>query len=350
MLDSQNISDRDFPLKLVNGSLVCKTCEVTKVSERAFQIHLDRPATDVWMADCDSTHLHYVHSLDEYMNWIHETKSRSSGSTPIYRGHELASYIVVSTFERFRNRFFRNQLGYPLSFNGDDIAALTNAAIDRVNSNFRRLAGRMIQEFISLSKEPISSYDPIEWLVYARHSGLPVPVVDFTMNPLVALYFALRSVDPAANRNEDCVIYASYLSSRSITTPQTEEAVGDAMFGHAPGMRIPLLDHSFSQSNTTAIVENILDLEVGAILSPRSSSSAWLQKSVLVNLGNKSFYTQDFAMSHCFIRDEHRAGFLRDLAAIGIDETSVFETAEALAISIQQRLALESLHDMLYNS
>lgn len=349
MLDSQNIRERDFPLKLKNGSLVSKTCEVSRVSEGAFQIHLDRPASDIWMADCDGKHLHYVHSIDDYLNWVHETKKRSSGSTPIYRGHEFASYSIVSTFERFRNRFFRNQLGR-VSTNMDDETELLTTVSLTIDINYKILAGTLIQEFVSLSKEPISSFDPIEWLVYARHSGLPVPVVDFTMNPLVALYFALRSVDPASTRNEDCVVYATYLSSRGITTPRDDKVVGNAKFGHASGKRVPLLNHSFSQSNASAIVDSILNLKVGAIMSPRSSSSSWLQKSVLVNLGNKSFYTQGFAMSHCFIRDEHRAHFLRDLAAIGIDETSVFETAEALAVSIQQRLALESLHDMLYNS
>lgn len=72
----------------------------------------------------------------------------------------------------------------------------------------RRLFDEFKNRAISLVSDP--RFDDWDWLAYAQHIGVPTRLLDWSVNPLVALYFALES-DSDADRVVYAVKYSKYI-------------------------------------------------------------------------------------------------------------------------------------------
>lgn len=57
-----------------------------------------------------------------------------------------------------------------------------------------------------------------EWLVLAQHYGIPTPLLDWTTNPLVALFFACERT---RHRSDGCVVRFNAASFTSYTLPRS---------------------------------------------------------------------------------------------------------------------------------
>ncbi len=101
-----------------------------------------------------------IASLNNLEAAIHEANELYNGVMPIWRGQACAQWALQA--EVFRDKKF-----------------LENTLI----REFMAYAESMIQ------RTPIAT-DSLGWLMLARHYGLPTRLLDWSMSPLVALYFA----------------------------------------------------------------------------------------------------------------------------------------------------------------
>ena len=118
-------------------------------------------------------------TIGSFTELLETTVQKKDGRNPIYRGMASVDWKLLPSLGRTAPR--------------------------RKNSRLDTLEKRMVKLFKE-SSLPYLEHRPeteLEWLAMAQHFGLPTRLMDWTYNPLVAIYFAVEQLRP-----EDAVVYA----------------------------------------------------------------------------------------------------------------------------------------------
>ncbi|MCA7118713.1 MAG: FRG domain-containing protein [Acidibrevibacterium sp.] len=108
----------------------------------------------------------------------------------IFRGHSSSKFRLTSTFSRYLAK-----------------------------NNWRGWSGKIVDDLVADFIARSRSNEPTAWLPadiknrraameFARHYGVPSPLIDFTFSPYVAIFFAYDGVQfgSVCNKDDDCVV------------------------------------------------------------------------------------------------------------------------------------------------
>ena len=119
--------------------------------------------------------------------------ARSGVSEPLFRGQQLASWHLTTTLERF----VKDEVPVEGYYR-------TIRAVKPTIESFTDKTWNVPSKF-EMGHTAISLPPSVEFMAYLRHHGFPSPLLDWTLSPYVAAFFAFRS---QALEDKDVAIYS----------------------------------------------------------------------------------------------------------------------------------------------
>jgi hypothetical protein len=205
----------------------------------------------------------------------------------IFRGHSSAFWSLKASVHR--------------------LSADTAFPVEELVERERRLLDEFKRRARTFLPMPPSS--DWEWLVLAQHFGLPTRLLDWTENPLVALFFAVRDRNEIAN---DGMIYAYHHGAKAIDLSSTSDPF---TLDQIELVRPPHLDQR-------VIVQQ----------------SVFTAEPPLYDRGGR----EESDIRYWYVSVRHKTTIRNDLAKLGISESSLFPGLASLALQIKEELILSS--------
>lgn len=138
-----------------------------------------------------------LNTWEEFQFELRKIKLDFPRSTILYRGHSDATWTIQSTLERSNIPDIDTWSKY-LTMIGtfeDEITSFTGRDLQVPEY------GEFIEKVKVLGQDMLlRNFPAYPFLLYLRHHGFPSPLVDWSMSPFIAAFFAFRTISSTAPR------------------------------------------------------------------------------------------------------------------------------------------------------
>ncbi len=224
------------------------------------------------------------------------------------------------------------------------------------STQFSQLEYNILADFISEAKAYEKNINDIQaWLEIAQHYGIPTRLLDFTENPLVALYFACRSqpdtkasvwiVSEKAYEKKFC--NAPYLkmtidSQNIVSTIIQREIV---LFGK-PAEQNKLLEYEYPWIYKPQYVDERMQLQSSVFMiwgSRRCALTEMISEDDYMNFDNNEVITSDSTGFLCALEIDPKAKseILKQLDMLGINEKFIYPGLEGIGKTIAKKYSAD---------
>ncbi|WP_200774862.1 FRG domain-containing protein [Azospirillum argentinense] len=256
-----------------------------------------------------------ITSINDYLHWVKRiTKSfglRRSTITPWYRGHPVHDWKLKPSLYR------------------SEVPKICEREMLR---DFKLYA----TEFLGQGQR-----SDIDWLFIAQHHGIPTRLLDWTENPLVALFFVVHDYGNKAD-GRVWAINPWELNTTSIglqSVPHTDNPIfmdyvvdiTDPEFPREVKAKRPIAIrpyHVFRRSNAQSGV-----FTVHGTIEKALESTQFTRKN------------RKACLRSAKINGESKITIMRDLHALGIHHASLFQSVDHIAATLRMRYSWSFLKD-----
>ena len=289
--------------------------------------------------------------VSDYIRFIEQISANYQNPLKLlYRGESSAEYDLLPSVYRKR---ITDKLSNP-----------ETGEIKPIMNYFYLTQGSeadLIQDFMSeaagqLSK--VSLEDRFTWIEYAQHYGVPTRLLDWTGNPLVALYFACCSLD-----DKDGKVYLlrrshyhqiTQTSNFPVLKQKTiKEVVADTIWKNTDCFPYPVVFRPYAIDQRMK-AQSSWFMVWGADMRPLTQIINEVEKAEQGKaLYNESYATgvtalvekHETALLHIRIPAENKLQILRDLDTMNINQGTLFPSLDGIGRTVEWRKRLQ-LKDM----
>lgn len=134
----------------------------------------------------DRMRVETVTNLDTLLRTLEAMATENNMSSFVFRGHQNSDWRLESTFDRYSS------------------TRLPEIRVEAFEHLIKQFAARLTQ----IDDDRLITERRRGRLEYARHCGVPSPLIDFTRSPYVALWFAFNGVRGTMRADEHVAILA----------------------------------------------------------------------------------------------------------------------------------------------